>query len=90
MPVRWKAGFIPRQIAGEYVLVPVGEAAKQVRGMLGLSESGYLLYSLLQEERSRQELIDALLREYDADPETARQDVDDFLAGIDGLGLLEK
>lgn len=88
--MRWKQGFISRQIAGEYVLVPVGDAAKQVRGMLGLSESGYLLYDLLQEERNRQELIDALLKEYDVDPETARRDVDDFLWKMDGLGLLEK
>ena len=40
--------FILRKIAQEQLLIPVGEAAIQVRGLIALSESGGLLFEKLQ------------------------------------------
>ena len=88
--MKWKNGFILRQIAGEAILVPVGETAQQVPGLLGLSEGGVLLYEKLQTEASRQDLIDALLQEYAVDRAEAARDVDSFLTRMRQLGLLEE
>ena len=40
--------FILRKIAQEQLLIPVGEAAIEVRGLIALSESGGLLFEKLQ------------------------------------------
>ena len=42
-----KDNFILREIAGEHILIPVGEAALRVHGMVTLSESAVILYEKL-------------------------------------------
>ena len=80
--------IILREIAGESILVPVGAMARKIHGMISLSESGRLLWDCLQKDSSKEELIQALLAEYDVDEQTAREDVSAFLERLSGLGLL--
>ena len=85
-----KEDFILRQIAEEYLLIPVGEAALRMNGLLGLSESGYLLFQRLQSDCTREDLVQVLLGEYDVSPETAALDVDAFLNTMRRLDMLEE
>lgn len=78
-----------RNIAGEHILIPVGEVALKLHGMISLSESGLLLWNKLQEESSEEELIEAMLGEYEVDRETAAVDVQEFLNRLRELNLLE-
>ena len=86
--MRVKENFILRQIAGESLLIPVGEAALAVNGLIALSESGAFLYERLKTECSRQELIDALLAEYEVTAQIAGADVDAFLEQMRQLKML--
>ena len=67
--------FMLRQVADESLVIPVGEAALKVKGLIGLSESGSLLYRRLQEGCTEEELVEAILGEYEIDRETAKADV---------------
>lgn len=80
--------MILREIAGENILIPVGAMALKVHGMGRLSESGLLLWNRMQTDCTREELVDALLAEYQTDRDTARKDVDEFLRQICEAGLL--
>lgn len=86
--MRVSTDFILREVAGEWLLVPVGDAAVKLRGLIGLSESGYLIYTLLQKGADRQELLRAVLSEYKVDQATAEADVDAFLFQMRSLGIL--
>lgn len=86
--MRVSSELLMREIAGEHLLVPVGATALRIHGMITLSESGVLLWTMLQNTCTKQELVDAVLREYDVDAHTAQQDVDAFLEKLDELGLL--
>lgn len=88
--MKMNKNYIFRQIADEYLLIPVGEAALHVKGLVSLSESGYLMYQQLLEGCTRDELLAALLREYEIDPATAEQDVDAFLDKMRTLDMLEE
>ena len=88
--MRAKNEMVLREVAGEHILIPVGQMALQVKGMISLSESGCLLWRKLQQDCTLEELTDAILAEYDVDRETARQDVQEFLDRLDGLGILVK
>lgn len=79
-----------REIAGEHILIPVGATALRVHGMMTLTESGQLLFECLQEDCTEEDLVGAILKEYDIDAETARADVRSFLAKLDAVGILEK
>ena len=83
-----KQGFVAREIAGEYILIPVGETAMQVRGMISLSESAYLIYQRLQEDCEKADLIRAVLNEYEVEQSVAEADVEAFLDQLRQLNLL--
>ena len=82
--------YIFRDIAQEHLLIPTGEAALSVKGLIALSESGSLLYQKLLSECTREDLICALTREYDVDVSTAGEDVDAFLEQMRQLNMLEE
>ena len=82
--------FILRKIAQEQLLIPVGEAAIQVRGLIALSESGGLLFEKLQGGCTREDLIRTLTAEYDVSEETATEDTDAFLDQMRQLKILEE
>lgn len=88
--MRINSDFIHRQIAGEHILVPAGKAALKLQGMIGLTESGYLLCERLRQDCTEQDLVDALLEEYDVREEEALADVAQFLAKLRRLGILQE
>ena len=80
--------FIYRNIADEHLLIPVGEAAMTVKGLVAMSESGAMLYEKLKTGCSREDLIAALTTEYDVSEPAAAQDTDAFLAQMRQLNIL--
>ena len=80
--------YMLRQVADEYLVIPVGEAALKVKGLIGLSESGSLLYRRLQSGCTEEELVSALLAEYNIDAQTARADTRGFLEQMRRMGIL--
>ena len=68
-----------REIAGEYILIPVGAAALEFQGIMTLNESGLFLWRMLQEECTEEKLVLALTEEYEVDIPTAQADVKKFL-----------
>ena len=79
-----------REIAGESLLIPVGQTALKIHGMITLSESGLLLWKQLQTECTEDELVEALLTEYQVDRETAAADVKAFIRQMQEVGILEE
>lgn len=77
-----------REIAGEYLLIPTGQTALKIHGMITLSESGLLLWKKLQKDCTEEELIETILSEYEVDRETARADVQAFLGQMNEVGIL--
>ena len=82
--------MVLREIAGESLLIPVGQTALKIHGMITLSESGLLLWKRLQTECTEDELVEALLTEYQVDRETAVADVKAFIRQMQEVGILEE
>lgn len=80
--------FILREIAGDSILIPVGEAAMSVKGLIALSESGALLFQLLKKECTFEELVSALTAEYEVSAAEAARDTDAFLNQMRQLHIL--
>lgn len=86
--MRVRDQFVLRTIAGEPLLIPVGEAAITTKGLIALSESGVLLYEKLKDGCTQEALVDALLAEYDVSRQDAARDVEEFLGQMRGLNML--
>lgn len=80
--------MILREIAGESILIPVGERVNTFRGIMSLNGSGVLLWQKLQQDCTEEELISAVLEAYDVDAETAAKDVREFLAQLKQADIL--
>lgn len=88
--MRIKGELLLREIAGEFVLVPVGETALRIKGMICLSESGALLWKQLQTGANREELLQKLQDNYEIDADTAKSDLESFLQSMTALDLLQE
>ncbi|NHC15338.1 PqqD family protein [Motilibacter deserti] len=55
---------------------------------LTLNETGSLLYELLRQERTMDELVDAVVAEYNVDRVIAMRDVEAFVGSLREHGLL--
>ena len=68
--------FTIQKVGASYVAVPVGETSKSFHGMVRLNETGAFLWKLMAEKDcTEEELVDALLAEYDVEREIAARDV---------------
>lgn len=74
-----KEGFILREVAGSYLVVAVGKAVKEFNGVVNLNETGAFLWKLLEKSAAEEEMVNALLEEYDVDRATAEADVKSFV-----------
>ena len=83
-----KESFLLSELSGQWVLLPVGDAAASGK-MLTLNKTGAFLIEQLQAETTREALIEALLNRYDVDPAVAHRDVDKLLAALTTANALE-
>lgn len=86
--MRIKEDFILRTVAGNHVVVPVGTQNLNFRGMITLNGTGAFLWEQLKEERSEEELLAALLSEYEVDEATAKAGIEAFIAKLQEADLL--
>lgn len=85
--MKLKEGFILRQVAGKTVVLPSGDEL-DLNLMITLNGTGAFLWEHLQEETSEDNLVAALLCEYDVDEETARKSVAAFVEKLNEHGFL--
>ena len=85
-----KDGFLLREIAGTHVVVPVAERVIEFKGMMILNEHGLFVWNMLQSNHTFDEILASILNEYDIDADTAKADLDEFLARVRKNGALEE
>lgn len=86
--VKLKGDVLVRSICGEFVGVPCGDTALNVKGMLTLTETGAFLLTALKEACTEEELVEKLMGEYSVEKETAQADVGEFLDKLRALNLV--
>ena len=79
-----------REIAGDVILVPVGQTLLENNGLFLLNEISGRIWELLQVEKSAEEIAAVLEEDYDAPAEKIRQDLDEFLDALVSHGILER
>ncbi len=83
-----KNGYLLREVAGNHVVVPVGNL--DFDGMITLNETGTLIWKKLEDGTTEEELIEAMLTEYEVTEEVATADVKTFLQALRGADLLDE
>lgn len=85
-----KNGFVMRTILDEYMIMPTGTNIGVFDGTVVLNEVSAFLWEKLQQSTTREQLLAALLNEYEVSQEIAETDLDTVLEKFSQLGLLER
>lgn len=81
--------FVLREIAGNHIVVPFGENSVSFKAMITLNKTGAFLWKQLEEEKTEEELLAAILEEYDIDYETAKADIAQFIEKLQTASILK-
>ncbi len=85
--MKLKDGFILREVAGQTVVLPAG-GDLDLNMMITLNDTGKFLWTLLENETDENELVSAILKEYDVDEQTAQNAVENFIATLNSYEFL--
>jgi len=85
-----KDGYMMRKVAGNCVVVPMGDEITNFNGMINLNETGEFLFEKLKDGCNKEELIEAMMSEYEVTREICERDIDKFTGKLSEAGILEK
>ena len=74
--------IVTRKTGNEYVLVPITNNIADMNSVYTLNETGAFLWEHIDGKRTVEEIINALISEYDIDKQNAESDV---LAFVDNM-----
>ena len=80
--------LVKRTIAGDVILVPVGDASLELKGLLTLNETGERMWDLLPRCETEEALVRQMLEEYEVDEAALRADTAEFLGALRQLEIL--
>ena len=83
-----KKELVKRDIAGDIILVPVGRTVYEGNGLFVLNELGAFLWDRLETAGSEDDLLHAVLAEYEVTEDVARADIRKFLDKLRDMKIL--
>lgn len=88
--MKLKKNFTIYNMADEYMLIPTGESMGSFGGTVILNDvSAFILEQIKDESKSREELLAAILEEYDVEKDVASADLDEAIKSLDEMDVLE-
>lgn len=86
--MRIKDGFILREVAGTFVIISAGDDL-DFKGVITVNEVGALIWRGVEAGKSKDEIIDIILSEYDVERDIASVDCDEFLQQLIDKNVIE-
>ena len=74
--------IVTRKTGNEYVLVPLSDNIADMDSVYTLNETGAFIWELIDGKKSVENLIEALINEYDTDSITATTDIFSFIKDL--------
>lgn len=84
-----KEGYLIREIAGCHMVVPIGERVIEFKGIMTLNDTASFIWKRMSNDVTYDQILSAVLDEYEIDESTAKDDLDDFLKKARENGVLE-
>ena len=85
-----KEGFMMHKVGDRAVAVAVGENTKNFHGMINLNKTEEFLWKQLENERTKEELLDAVTEAFDVERSEAEKGLEGFLGNLREAGVLKE
>lgn len=89
--MKLKDQLILREVAGQYVIVPVGKRVQEITSIVYISSSAAYLWDYMKDhEFTKEELVSRIMERYvDVSEEKAAADIDKFLKTLSDNNILD-
>lgn len=84
-----KSGFVLRNVVDEFILMPTGDNIGKFSGTVLLNEVSAFVWEKLQNPMSKEDLLKAILDEFEIDKATASADLDALLETLRRFNVIE-
>lgn len=84
-----KGSYVLRQIAGEYLAVPISNEAGDDANIVILNPVSQIIWGKLENGADFNEILNAVTAEFDVSDEEATDDIKEFLNGLEEAKLLK-
>ena len=84
-----KEGFVLREVMGNNVIIAVGSASRDFRGMVQLNASAAEIWTLIGNGCSKEQIVDAMLEKYNAPRSLLEADVEKSINMFLENGMIE-
>lgn len=85
-----KKGFVIQEVAGQWVAVATGSAAKDFSGIVKLNATAAHVWKGLEQGQTREQIIAGMVEAYDIDEQTAGEDVDTLCQRLVQAGIAQE
>ena len=89
-PYKKNPDIIFREIAGEFILVPIRNNVGDLNCIYTLNEVGAKIWELIDGKREISEIRSALLEDFEVRPEEAGKDLEGFLSELEKIDGIER
>lgn len=86
--MKLKDGFITRQTDGEQIMVTVGDVG--FAGLVRSNKTAAFIVDCLKSETTKESIVDAMSKKYDAPKDVLDRDVEGILAKLRSIGALDE
>lgn len=87
--MKLKYEFVTTELDEQKIAVPVGDNARDFRGVLNMNGSAAAILKLLAEDTTVEQIVQALMQEYEGSAEELTGYVEKFVQQLREEGLLE-
>lgn len=84
-----KEGFVLRNVVDEHIIMPTGDNIAKFEGAVVLNDVAAFVFEQLKNPMSKDDLLAAILNEFDVDEETAKNDLEMLIAKFTELNIIE-
>ena len=84
-----KENYVMREVAGQAIVIAVGEESKKFKGMINLNRTGKDVWTGLEKGLNLAEIVKKTADDYEVDENTAMQDIESMVNRLLKIGVLE-
>ena len=88
--MRLSENYILKTVAGTAVVVPVGDAVNDIRGMITLNGPAETIWKCLEQDMDFEGIVAQLKSEYDAPEDVLRNDLTAFIEKLKGYKIVSE
>lgn len=84
-------GYILKEIASNYMVIPVGQSIIEYKSMLHLNDTGAFIWQQLESDIQYDQLLQIMISEYEAvgdDIAIIKKDLDEFIDILNSMKLI--